>query len=170
MCIWVRGKAQSWTRALYTAWPQSEFSVCDQTYSRLPCNAQVGKEKESLKKKKKIRKWAPCQVFIEWKIGAPERNKCLELLTLLPYHIPTQSDGHTHLCQNMPRYWVWRQVSSLTGYGIMCWGFIWVLIWKIFWSYLMPGFLMPPFSLSFPCPLQHLFLPIGILDSVLIWF
>lgn len=83
------------------------------------CHAmQVGKGKEEFKKKNQ--EMAPRQVFMEWKIGAPERNKCLELLTLLPYHIPTQSDGHTHLCQNTPCYWAWRQVSSLTGYGIMC--------------------------------------------------
>ena len=62
---------------------------------------KLARKKRSLKKKK-IKKWAPRQVFTEWKIGAPERNKCLELLTLLPYRIPTQSDGHTRLCQNMP--------------------------------------------------------------------
>lgn len=80
---------------------------------------KLARKKRSLKKKK-IKTWAPCQLFREWKIGAPERNKCLELLTLLPYHIPTQSDGHTHLCQNAPCYWAWRQVSSLTGSGVTC--------------------------------------------------
>lgn len=91
---------------------------------RVPsCHAmQVGKGEGELKKK--IKKWATCQVFIEWKIGAPERNKCLELLTLLPYHFPTQSDGHTHPCQNMLCSWAWRQVSSLTGCGSVSWGFI----------------------------------------------
>lgn len=63
------------------------------------------------KEKKTTGKWAPCQVFTEWKIGAPERNKCLELLTLLPCHIPTQSDGHS---QSMPEYAV--LLSTETGF------------------------------------------------------
>lgn len=61
-CIWVRGKAQSWTRASYTAWPQSEFSLCDQAYSQLPCNASW-QGRRGVKKKKKIKTWAPRQVF-----------------------------------------------------------------------------------------------------------
>lgn len=133
---------------------------------------KLAREKRSLKKKKK--EMAPRQVFIEWKIGAPERNKCLELLTLLPYHIPTQSDGHTLLCQNMPCYWAWRQVSSLRGYGIMCWGFIWVhmkeSLFLFVCLYLMLKFLMPPFlPFSCPAPLLDLF-PTGIFNFVLKWF
>lgn len=87
---------------------------------------KLAREKGSFFKKEKNQEMGTLPSFIDWKIGAPERNKCLELLTLLPYHISTQSDGHTHHCQNTPRYWAWRQVSSLTGYGVLCWGFIWV--------------------------------------------
>lgn len=109
-----------------TAWPQSEFSLCDQACSQLPRNASwQGRRGVFFKRKKKSRNGHRAK-FYRLKIGAPERNKCLELLTLLPYHIPTQSDGHTHHCQNMPCYWAQRQVSSLTGYRIVCWGFIWV--------------------------------------------
>ena len=64
---------------------------------------QLQKEIMGPVKKKKSRN-GHLTKFYRLKIGAPERNKCLELLTLLPYHIPTQSDGHTHHCQNMPCY------------------------------------------------------------------
>ena len=86
---------------------------------------KLAREKGSfLKKEKKESRNGHLAKFYRLKIGAPEGNKCLELLTLLPYHIPTQSDGHTHHCQNTPHYWARRQVSSLTGYRIVCWGFI----------------------------------------------
>lgn len=107
---------------------------------------QVGKgEGEFFKKGKKKSRNGHLAKFYRLKIGAPEGNKCLELLTLLPYPIPTQSDGHTHHCQNMPCYWAQRQVSSLPGYRIVCWGFMSSQERFFICLYLMPRFLMTPF-------------------------
>lgn len=53
----------------------------------------------------------------------------------------------------MPCYWAWGQVSSLTGYGIMCWGVIWIHMKDSFfactWCW---SFSCVPFSFSLPCP------------------
>lgn len=110
------------------------------------CHAmQVGKgEGEFFFKGKKKSRNGHLAKFYRLKIGAPERNKCLKLLTLLPYHIPTQSDGHTHHCQNMPL------LSTETGFQphrisdrVLR---IHISQERFFiYLYLMPRFLMTPF-------------------------
>lgn len=69
---------------------------------QLPCNAHW-QGKGGAGNTFYFNKWALRQLFIDWKIGAPGRSECLEMLTLLPYRIPNQSDGHSHLCQITPR-------------------------------------------------------------------
>lgn len=116
------------------------------------------------KEKKTTGKWAPCQVFIEWNIGAPERNECLELLTLLPYHIATQSEGHT---QALPEYAV--QLSTETGLsphrtwhcvlGIHMSSHERFIVFPCTWWFLT-RFLMPPVAFSLYCLFSRFYVPL----------
>lgn len=71
------------------------------------CHAmQAGKGEGELKKNQEM---GTLPSFHKPKTGAPERNKYLELLTLLPYHIPTQMGIHisargSHVIKHRDRF------------------------------------------------------------------